>query len=335
MKILFSFALCLAMFVARLDLPCIHADEPAAQRKPQPSVESGPRKATTNPPAGGKVPASNQAKEMPPLDLNAIIQPLRALFAHTAAAQVAAPVDNEQNANAQLNAMQEQLVQQLIPARNAELAFVRMMCEDLSMDQRRKIKTQSDAALKASSRKMAEQLLQQQQRGQGGRQSINADYHSQIRVAMAQILKESLNEEQWTRYTAEASARDKIRKRTAIQSFVSRLDDQLLLTLEQRDKITQSLTSNWQGDWERWIALSQTSGDRFIPIVSDDYITPHLTTEQKSVWQGLQKVNPGWRFVQGQENFDEDWWNPRPPLDDGPADNQPGNLRFRATEIFR
>ncbi|WP_010586575.1 hypothetical protein [Schlesneria paludicola] len=344
MKILFSFAMCLGMFAGRFGHPCVHADDPTIPRNPQPQTQGEPQRPATEKSVSGKdrhkKEAKTQAKEMPPLDLGAIFQPLRALFgnAHPAVAvpaPAAVPIANAGDVEIQLKAIQEQYFQQLIPTRNAELAFVRLMCGELTPEQRRRIKSEADVALKAAARKFAEQQQQQQQRGQGGRVNSIAEPQSQIRVAISRVLKESLTEEQWTRFAAEASARNAIRKRAAIQSVVSRLDDQLLLTHEQREKITQSLTANWQSEWEKWIMMSLMYGNRFFPLIPDHYITPHLTTEQKSVWQGIQKVNPGWRMVQGQENFDDEWWNSPPAQDDSPADGQPGNLRFRATEIFR
>ena len=81
--------------------------------------------------------------------------------------------------------------------------------------------------------------------------------------------------------------------------------------------------------------MSQMYGDRYFPVVPDQCITTHLTDEQKSVWQGIQKVDIGWWMNQGQENLEDEWWNVAPFKGDAPDEGQPQNLRFRPTEIFR
>ena len=52
-------------------------------------------------------------------------------------------------------------------------------------------------------------------------------------------------------------------------------------------------------------------GDQYFPSLPDQNIVPHLTKEQKSVWQGLQKIDFGISFWGGggQNEFNRDgWW---------------------------
>ena len=256
MKILFSFATLLAVSFGAVHGHRTEADEPAAPRKSQPKKGATSRSLEGAKPADSKNPNETHtnrkdaesevkaqekkelakkelAKEVPPLNLDSIFQPLRALFGGGPAA-VAVPAENAADVEAQLNALNEQYLQQLTPIRTAELAFVRLLCSDLTPDQRHKIKVQADAGLKQAARQMADQQNQQQRGGGGGIRvnTMNPEPQKVIRDAIANVVKQTLTPAQWTRYTAEAEARVAIRKRTAIQSVVSRLDDQLLLTPE-------------------------------------------------------------------------------------------------------
>ena len=119
--------------------------------------------------------------------------------------------------------------------------------------------------------------------------------------------------------------------------MVSRLDDQVLLTPQQRDKIYEALSAKWQDQWEKWSLMQQVYGDRYFPVVPDQYVVPHLNAEQKTVWQGLQKVDIGyWGGQQHQEGDDEKWWMEGQANDEATGVDAPlGKLKFRAGEIFR
>jgi hypothetical protein len=134
------------------------------------------------------------------------------------------------------------------------------------------------------------------------------DPRKTIRDGIARGLKATLNEQQLAKYTEEATRRAATRKQAAILSVVSRLDGSLCLNPEQREKIIGSISSQWQDKWEQWLML-QMYGDQYFPVMPDQFVVPHLNVEQKSVWQGLQKIDFGWWGGQGGEGeLNDGWW---------------------------
>ena len=80
------------------------------------------------------------------------------------------------------------------------------------------------------------------------------------------------------------------RKLVTIQNLVARLDEELILTGEQRQKLTDSLAKHWQEAWEQSLEMFQynTNG---IPNVPDQNVIPFLNKTQISVWHGIQRNN--------------------------------------------
>lgn len=220
--------------------------------------------------------------------------------------------------DAQVQQWIPQFTQQYQPILMTELNFIRQMC-DLKPEQRPKIKAMGEASVKEVVRRLAEQ----QGRAMRGvnfveREAAPADPRKFIRDALAKVLKETLTEDQMAKYTEEATKRTALRKRTAIQSAVALLDGTLCLTAEQRDKITESITANWQDNWEQWLMLSMYGGQYF-PTIPDQHVTTHLNVEQKSVWNGLQKVDFSFWGGDGQEQQNDGWWGDEPAKPNAPG----------------
>lgn len=198
-----------------------------------------------------------------------------------------------------------------------ELNYIRQMC-DLTPEQRPKIKAAGEASVKEAAKKMAE-LQGRQMRGGVQPAQQPPDPRRMIREALAKVLKETLTPEQMAKYTEEATKRTALRKRAAILSVVSRLDATMCLTSEQRDKIAASITSGWQDKWEQWLMLS-AYGDQYFPMVPDQFVVAHLNADQKSVWEGLQKVDFGyWNDGSGNAGVNDGWWGDEPAKADAPA----------------
>ena len=139
-----------------------------------------------------------------------------------------------------------------------------------------------------------------------------------IRAGLLKSLEQTLTAEQLARYKAEAKARAEQRKRATILSAIARLDSALSLTKEQREKLDEAISTKWRDEWEQWLMVSRY-GDQYFPQVPQDVVIPHLDSEQRVVWNSLQKIGVGFHgsFVQPQD--DEAWWGNRPePV--GPPD---------------
>ncbi len=225
--------------------------------------------------------------------------------------------------DAQVQQWIPQFTQQYQPVLMTELNFIRQMC-DLKPEQRPKIKAVGEASVKEVVRRLAEQ----QGRAMRGvnfveREAAPADPRRFIRESLAKVLKETLTEEQMAKYTEEATQRTALRKRAAIHSAVALLDSALSLTVEQRDKITESISTNWQDNWEQWLMLSMYGGQYF-PTIPDPQVVTHLNDDQKSVWNGLQKVDFGFWGGDGQEQQNDGWWGDEPAKAAAPN----GAIRF-------
>jgi hypothetical protein len=224
------------------------------------------------------------------------------------AAQKAAEAQREQAMDAQA----QQMVQMSQPLMWRELEFIRQTC-NLAPEQRPKIKEAAETSLKKAVRTVV-----MPQRGVRTRQGIRLD--------LAEALRETLTPEQFDRYSAEAAKREAALKQATLLSVVAQIDAALFLTDDQRETIKRELEANWQDDWEHWLQMSQHAG-RYFPQVPDQHVAPHLNPEQKSVWQGLQKVSITFWGGQGERNpAEEEWWAGRDAPGSDKAGDQERNL---------
>ncbi len=271
------------------------------------------------------VPKKEAAKDVPAdrLNLNVLIAPFRLLFGGGGGGAVAAPVDlnvNDVDAKAQNDALTQQFLAQFRPFLTEELGFVRLVCSDLSKEQRPKIKAAGEAGLEQAAKESARFQNRQNRNNVFAIPGIAAEPDTQpeprkmVREAIAKALKETLTAEQIQRYSREATARKEQRKRAAILCVVSRLDGCLRLNADQREKIINSISSHWEDKWEQWLVISNY-GDQYFPEVPETSIAPFLNVEQKSVWNGLQKINLGtWWGNNGQNPPSDGWWGDEPDV---------------------
>lgn len=251
--------------------------------------------------------------------LDFVANSVRALFGGVVdAPEAGIAVEVQADVDLQNDAMTQQFVAQLHPIMKSELGFVRLMCSDLTPEQRGIIRKSADDALRQAAKQQAKQQ-NQMQRGMAVRNNP-VEASKVIRDAIHKSLTETLTEPQLARYTEEEKQRTEKRRRAAVLCLVSRLDGQLYLTADQREKITDSLTSKWQDSWEKWLTMMNMYGDRYFPMVPDYCVTPFLNTDQKMVWQNLQKIDFGsWWGGGGMiQNVDNDgWWGDEPANNDG------------------
>ncbi len=214
------------------------------------------------------------------------------------AARVRAPVNVAEMAVDQNDAMAQQYEQYMHPHMWRELEFIRQNC-DLTAEQRPLIK----AAGLASVKEAAKQFVRNQ------RQRANKDIGVSIRQEIFKTLEKALTPDQMAQYQQGSVRRVAGLKKVVILSTVARLDGLLYLSSEQRDKISESFATNWEDDWEGWHGVSRYGG-MFFPMIPDRQLVPHLSEQQRSVWQGVRKINPN-ALIGGnpRPQADEDWWS--------------------------
>lgn len=198
-----------------------------------------------------------------------------------------------------------------------ELSYVRLVCDDLTPEQRKQIREAVNAKLKP----LALQLSKRELEGGdvlGGivveDEKIEAEEPADpgfvIRQALLEALPQIVSKEQMARFREEADLRTATRKRVVIASLLAELDDQLCLSDDQKAQIEQCLSKNWRPGWERWLSAIPVGG-RYLPTVPDQCVAPFLIPDQKTVWEGIAKIDFG--FWMGPDEMplnDEnaEWW---------------------------
>ena len=95
-----------------------------------------------------------------------------------------------------------------------------------------------------------------------------------------------------------------------IDNLVAKLDGDLVLTAEQRDKLVKALAANWKDAWGQSLQMLQNL-DSFFPNIPDQVVAPILSENQKEVWRRIPRnQNVFWGFSFGGMMMEND------PLDD-------------------
>jgi hypothetical protein len=221
----------------------------------------------------------------------------QAIAVHVGAAGLAAGLPAD--------AAAQQIAQQYRPTLDAELAFVRQICGEIPIAQRKAIKAAGEVALQDAADRMAGQ---QRQPGRLTRQKLAATNPvTIIRNALDRAVNETVSQGVSQHYRDEAARRIAIRKRAAIGNVVARLDVLLCLNEQQRIDIADSLAENWDVSGENWARFSFPGS--YAPQIANQHLKC-LSPDQRSLWSGLQKID----FAMGAPNGadpppDDGWWN--------------------------
>ena len=191
-----------------------------------------------------------------------------------------------QPAAAGLAAQAEQYVQQFRPMFRAEYYFIRNVC-DLTGPQRKQLARMGEQATKAAALKFVE-AQQKMMRG-GWRPDMHyPDPREIIEQELGKSALGLLSAEQQTRYKEELKERARSRKQLFIDNFVAKLDDDLVLTAEEREKLVKALTDNWKDEWGQSLQMLQNL-DSFFPNIPDRVVVPILSKQQREVWRRIPR----------------------------------------------
>ena len=185
-----------------------------------------------------------------------------------------------------------------------ELHFMRLVCQP-TKQQYEKIAADSEAALKATIRTFALNMH---------KPVDQSDPRAPIAEVLVKSVRTTLAPEQAARYQRELDQRAAARKRAALLSLVAKVDKVLILTAEQRVKLSEILENNWNDAWNHTQLLML--GSQYFPAMPDSKILPILRDIQEDVWRGISKGNIRFGFnlgnVQGIEIEEEVWDDDRP-----------------------
>ncbi len=205
------------------------------------------------------------------------------------AVEMAAPVMVVQgmavNGN-NLDPLIQQFTQQFRPVLRTELHFLKTVCAP-TKEQKQKIALEGDKALKAAVKKYA-QNQQQMMNGQwrGGQQP---DPRKLIQQGLLAAVKANLTPEQSQSYLAEIDRRNQDLKSVSVRNLVARIDQDLVLTADQREQLAAALHKDWKDAWGGSLEMFMY-GNEYLPVLPDKLIAPILTPVQKKVWSGAQKT---------------------------------------------
>ncbi|MCH5375468.1 MAG: hypothetical protein JJ992_15970 [Planctomycetes bacterium] len=174
----------------------------------------------------------------------------------------------------------------------AEIAFVQRVCRP-DQAQREKIEAAKDRCTAAAAREytIAYSGVRAVADPFGGVIANRAvDPRELIRKQMARLVADGLGSEKLAAYQDECERRDAHRKHAAVLNLVARLDEELLLSAEQRDKLMESLRSHYQDGWGQSLTVL-LNNRQYLPSIPDQYVVSILNETQRAVWQGAQKYN--------------------------------------------
>jgi hypothetical protein len=171
----------------------------------------------------------------------------------------------------------EQCSQQLRPILNAEYQFIRSACA-MTEEQRKKVASDGERVLRRSAQRFVEV------RRNGLSAANPPDPRRWIEEGLSVSVKAHLSPEQTARYEAEIQKRDDDRKRIAILNTVALIDQWVVLTADQRERLIRTLSLNWQRAWCPTLEIFQHINAP-PDAVSDEYIASVLDDDQLKTWK--------------------------------------------------
>jgi len=181
-----------------------------------------------------------------------------------------------QPAVAVLNARADRRGAQMWSLFRAEYYFIRNAC-DLNADQRKALARLGGSAVKAAARQFAEAELRV------SRVEGYPDPRKLMEDELAKAMSSLITPGQQARYKEEIEKRAASRKQVVIDNLVAKLDQDLVLSADQRTRLVESLSTNWKDAWGQSFEMLMRI-DNFFPDIPDHVVVPMLTDHQKEVW---------------------------------------------------
>ncbi len=202
-----------------------------------------------------------------------------------AAAALAVPVGQAMELDDLLEANRQQYRALMI----SELSFCRVAC-DLTKEQTERMARRAGVIIEEAAARTAAIELKIARRG-GIRLAAGPVPPNPVKVVrdgLERLVNDHGTPAQQSRYQAEMTKRAAYRRQTAIGSLVARMDQMLILTGAQRDRLVQVFESNWK---DKWGATMSVMGDDEAPLpaIPDRLIVPILSATQQRVWKRMDK----------------------------------------------
>jgi hypothetical protein len=173
----------------------------------------------------------------------------------------------------QIKQMIPQYRQQFMNVMYGELQAVRNFC-DVPKEARTEVYKVAEEAYDKALEGYVRNMYMPNGRGGRGNQLRSA-----VRESLVKSLEGKLPAAEFAKLSKGFEERTELRKKVAINVVVSRLDDALRLTQQQREKITESIRGAWDDGWESWMMLWQYE-ENYMPQIDDSLVSTHLTPQQ-------------------------------------------------------
>ncbi len=193
----------------------------------------------------------------------------------------------------QEKAMAEQFRRQLRPLLRSQLHVIKTVCAT-SKEEQAKIAREGEAVLDEAAKKFsATQMAMQRGIGfQAGQDFPNP--RENIRDGILRVVKAQLPADRAGRFQADVDEQIAYQFRTAARNLVARFDEVLVLSEEQREKLSDSLAKSKDNILKNFDGNSYNGP--YLPAAPDNLVTPFLTQSQLKIWRETQKVHFGVNF---------------------------------------
>jgi hypothetical protein len=168
------------------------------------------------------------------------------------------------------------------PHLRVEYHFLRAVCS-LTPEQRTRIARGAEREYKETVAQYVKLTWSPQFRRAGEAPRFFPDPRKLIREGLARAAEPHLNSEQAARYHQEIAQRAEAQRQMVIKCYVLSLDQALILSAEQRCRIAERLTADWD---EAWFPSESMllDVDSYVSRIPRQQVLPLLSEEQKRVW---------------------------------------------------
>ena len=175
-----------------------------------------------------------------------------------------------------------QLTELYRPYLRVEYHFLRAVCS-LTPEQRTRIARGAEREYTETVAQYVNLRRSPQFRRAGEAPRALPDPRKLIREGLARAAESDLSSDQAARYRQEIALRAEAQRQMVIKCFVLSLDQELILSAEQRCWIAERLAARWD---EAWFPSESMllNVDRFVSRIPRQQIVPFLSEEQKKVW---------------------------------------------------
>ena len=169
-----------------------------------------------------------------------------------------------------------------------ELAFLRRVCKPDAKPFAEVAKA-AKAGLHVPLREYVVSRYGARRRGRGDSNAV--DPRSEMQKLLMPLVEADLGPEKSRLYRQECDSRAEARKHAVVLNVVAALDERLLLTAQQRAKLVQSLSSNYERAWDPLLEGFAWGNQGYVPSIRDESLVPLLDERQKGVWDQTVKQN--------------------------------------------